>query len=285
MKVHPCCKDCLLEQGKRIFDVLRFDDKEKGVHLRVIEKFIEQNFSEDKITAELGTEMHREIKKILNKDPYKAEKEWSNHVAKELLEHASALIENSIDPLYQSFKIAIAGNLLDFGTYEVDADLNLAGALSDDFVIDDFEKVKRRIKGARKVLYLCDNAGEIVFDRLCIEEIKKLGPKVTAVVKSGPIVNDATMRDAQAAGLDEVCLVMESGTDSVGVNLKESSTEFIDELNSSDIIIAKGQGHYETMEDIGLPVVFLLKAKCRAVASELGVKQKSSVVMLGHSRR
>ncbi|MEE8401789.1 MAG: ARMT1-like domain-containing protein [Candidatus Hydrothermarchaeaceae archaeon] len=285
MKVHPCCKDCLLEQGKRIFDVLRFDDLEKGVHLRTIGKFIDQNFSEDKITAELGTEMHREIKRITNKDPYLAEKEWSNHVAMELLEHASALIENSIDPLYQSFKIAIAGNLLDFGTYEVDADLNLAGALSDDFVIDDFEKVKRRIRRARKVLYLCDNAGEIVFDRLCIEEIKKLGPKVTAVVKSGPIVNDATMRDAQAAGLDEVCLVMESGTDSVGVNLRESSKEFIDELNSSDIIIAKGQGHYETMEDIELPVVFLLKAKCKAVASELGVKQKSSVVMLGHSRR
>jgi hypothetical protein len=93
------------------------------------------------------------------------------------------------------------------------------------------------------------------------------------------------MEDARVAGLDKVCKVIESGTDRVGVNLEESSEEFLKELKSADLIIAKGQGHFETMEDLELPIVFLLKAKCKTVADVLGVKPKSSVVMLGHSYR
>ncbi|MEE9474945.1 MAG: ARMT1-like domain-containing protein [Candidatus Hydrothermarchaeaceae archaeon] len=288
MKVRPRCRTCLLEQSARTFDVLQIQGKTRSTNLKAIKKFIDEKFTEDRITAELGTEVHRELKRITNNDPFKEEKERSNRAALRLVDRARALIENTGEPLCQSFKIAIAGNLIDFGTYYFDVDSSekeLVAALSDEFVIDDFDRIKGLIEGAKRILYLCDNAGEIVFDRLCIEEIQKLGPDVTAVVKSGPIVNDATMQDARAAGLDEVCNVIESGTDSVGVILGESSAEFLKELKSADLIIAKGQGHFETMEDMELPVAFLLKAKCKTVASALGVKLKSSVVMLGHSRR
>jgi len=287
MKVHPRCRACLSGQSTRIFDVLQIDGKTRSSNLKAMQKFIDERFTEDRITAELGTEVHRELKRITNNsDPFKEEKERSNRVALKLVDHARALIENASEPLYQSFKIAIAGNLMDFSIYKFDVDLNekeLEAALSDEFVIDDFDSIKRRIEGAGRILYLCDNAGEIVFDRLCIEEIQKLGPEVTAVVKSGPIVNDATMQDARAAGLDAVCNVIESGTDCVGVISSESSAEFLKELKSADLIMAKGQGHFETMEDMELPIAFLLKAKCQPVAEALGVKQKSSVVMLGHS--
>jgi uncharacterized protein with ATP-grasp and redox domains len=203
-----------------------------------------------------------------------------------LVPYARSLIESSDDPLFQSFKIAIAGNLIDFGTYDFDIDekeSEIKDALLDEFAIDASEKIKEKIKNSKKILYLCDNAGEIVFDTLAIEEIQKLGPTVTAAVKSGPIVNDATKEDAKVAGLDEVCRVIESGTDSVGVNLEEASKEFKEELKSTDLIIAKGQGHFETMEDMELPIAFLLKAKCKTVAQELGVEPKSSVVMLSQA--
>jgi uncharacterized protein with ATP-grasp and redox domains len=288
MKVHPRCLPCLIEQSGRTFDVLKLDGDTKVANLKHMEEFINEKFAPDRVTAELGTEVHKEIKKITGADPYTREKERSNAAALKLVPYARSLIEGARDPLYQSFKIAIAGNLIDFGTYDFDIDekeSEIRDALLDDFAINDFEKIKKKIKNADKILYLCDNAGEIVFDRLAIEEIQKLGPVVTAVVKSGPIVNDATMEDARAAGLDGVCKVIESGTDSVGVNLGESGDEFLKELKSSDLIIAKGQGHFETMEDMELPVAFLLKAKCRTVAEALGVKPKSSVVMLGHSRR
>jgi len=257
MKVHPRCRACLSGQSTRIFDVLQIDGKTRSSNLKAMQKFIDERFTEDRITAELGTEVHRELKRITNNsDPFKEEKERSNRVALKLVDHARALIENASEPLYQSFKIAIAGNLMDFSIYKFDVDLNekeLEAALSDEFVIDDFDSIKRHIEGARRILYLCD------------------------------IVNDATMQDARAAGLDAVCNVIESGTDCVGVISSESSAEFLKELKSADLIMAKGQGHFETMEDMELPIAFLLKAKCQPVAEALGVKQKSSVVMLGHS--
>ncbi len=286
MKVHPRCKPCLIEQSERTFDVLNLDGKTRSSNLKHIKKFIDERFSSKRITAELGTEVHKELKRITNADPYIKEKERSNVAALKLVPYARSLIEKANDPLYQSFKIAIAGNLIDFGTYDFDIDSKeqeIKDALMDEFAIDDFEKIKEKIKNADKILYLCDNAGEIVFDRLAIEEIQKLGPAVAAAVKSGPIVNDATMEDATVAGIDEVCTLFESGTDSVGVNLEESSGEFLEELKSADLIIAKGQGHFETMEDMDLPVAFLLKAKCRTVADALGVKPKSSVVMISRA--
>jgi uncharacterized protein with ATP-grasp and redox domains len=286
MKVHPRCKPCLIEQSERTFDVLNLDDEEKHTNLKHIEEFINERFSSERITAELGTEVHKELKRITKSDPYTIEKERSNEAALKLVPYAKSLIESSDDPLYQSFKIAIAGNLIDFGTYDFDIDekgQELKDALLDDFVIDDFDRIKEKIKKASKILYLLDNAGEIVFDRLAIEEIQEVGPAVTAAVKSGPIVNDATMEDAITAGIDEVCTLIESGTDSVGVNLEESSEEFLEELKTSDLIIAKGQGHFETMEDMKLPVAFLLKAKCRTVADALGVKPKSSVAFFNRA--
>lgn len=275
MKVHPSCRTCLLKQSIKLLK-----NNGRAGDIESIEKFIDERFTEDRVTAELGTELHREIKRITNGDPFRDEKEKSNRAALKLAGHARTLIENAEDSLNQSFKIAIAGNLIDFGIYDFDVNLEeLGAALSDEFAIDDFEEIKRRIAGAGRILYLCDNAGEIVFDRLCIEEIQKFGTIVTAVVKSGPIVNDVTMHDAQVAGLSEVCSVIESGTDSVGVILRESSEEFLREINSADLIIAKGQGHFETMEDMKLPIAFLLKAKCEIVASVLGVEPKSSIVM------
>ena len=219
MKVHARCKACLLEQSARTFDVLNLDDETRQENLKQIKEFIDERFKPDRITAEVGTEVHRELKRITNTDPYKEEKARSNAAALRLLDYAGELIENAKDPLYQSFKIAIAGNLIDFGTYDFDIDSGekeIKKALLDEFVINDFEKIKNCIKNAKNVLYLCDNAGEIVFDTLAIEEIQKLGPVVTAAVKSGPIVNDATMEDARVAGLEGVCKQFNK----VGVNIK-----------------------------------------------------------------
>jgi uncharacterized protein with ATP-grasp and redox domains len=105
MKVHPRCRTCLIEQSARTFDVLKLDEKTRRENLRQIEEFINERFSADRITAEVGTEVHRELKRITNQDPYKDEKQRSNAVALKLLDYAKSIIKSADDPLYQSFKI------------------------------------------------------------------------------------------------------------------------------------------------------------------------------------
>jgi hypothetical protein len=271
----------MVEQARRVLDLT--SGGEKTSYLEEVKHFLDRNFNEGRVPAILGTEMHRIIKKILrNDDPFKEKKKNSNRAAMEIAGHARRLIREAEDPLVQSFKVALAGNLVDFGVYGAEINLReLKAALKDRLEIDDSKRLREALEEAKDVLYLCDNAGEIVFDKLCIEELKRLGLKVTAVVKSGAIVNDATMEDARFVGLKEVCEVIASGTDCVGVILEESSRIFREKFASADLIIAKGQGHYETMEGIDdKKIAFLLKAKCKPVARALGVKQKSSVVML-----
>jgi uncharacterized protein with ATP-grasp and redox domains len=121
------------------------------------------------------------------------------------------------------------------------------------------------------ILYIADNAGEIVFDRILVEEIQDFENRVVFVVKGGPILNDATMMDAREAGLTDIVRVIDNGCDAPGTILELCNDAFIEELNRADLIISKGQGNYETLSDIPRNVFFLLKAKCPVIAGDLSV--------------
>ena len=121
---------------------------------------------------------------------------------------------------------------------------------------------------AQDILYLADNAGEIVFDRLLIEQLPM--QKITVVVKGFPIINDATMEDAVAAGLTEIVSVIDNGSDAPGTILEICSDAFVSRFEQADLIITKGQGNYETLSDIDKNIYFILKAKCPVIASDLG---------------
>ena len=138
--------------------------------------------------------------------------------------------------------------------------------------MDDYPAFRAALKDCRKLLYVCDNSGEIAFDRLLIERLRERC-QVTASVKSEPIINDATMQDAEEVGLPALVRVIETGSGDIGVNWERASREFVQAFRAADIVLAKGQGNFETLDETPGEIFFLLKAKCPEVAAELAVKE------------
>jgi uncharacterized protein with ATP-grasp and redox domains len=234
-----------------------------------------------KILPELGTKVHRIVKRVTgNVDPYYQLKEKYNYMALELYPKLKFIVENSEDPLLAAVKVAIAGNVIDFGP-KVDIDLGkeFEKVLDNEFAINDIDQLKKSVLKSRKVLYLADNAGRAVFDRVLIDELLKRNVEVTYAVKDAPILNDATFRDAEIAGITEIAKVMSIGTDCTGVLLKECSKEFLEEFDNSSIVISKGQGNYESLNDIEhKEIFFLLKIKCPIIAEDVEVETGSTVL-------
>jgi hypothetical protein len=281
MKVRRGCHPCLVEQAEGVLDLLDPPDRDEAM-TRVF-RFLEENYHPGAVPAVLGSRLHHLLMEITgDPDPFKEEKERSNAMALALLGHARSLISTSEDRLTAGFKVAMAGNLMDFGVYRENIPQEeLRSALEDVPVIDHTEDARGLLEEPKDILYLLDNAGEIVFDRLLMEVLRDMGHRMTAAVKSGPIVNDATRKDTAEAGIHEVARVIETGNNFVGVVPEVSSGEFLEAFEGADMIIAKGQGNYETLNDYReKPILFLLKAKCSSVAGDLGVPQKSSVVLL-----
>ena len=194
----------------------------------------------------------------------------------------------------EAFRLAvlgtICGNTIDFeveGHRFLMSELenHLINCLNGKLAIDDTSKFMELLSRSKKILYLLDNAGEIVFDKFLMQIIKEKYPvEIFAAVKSGPILNDATFEDAKQINLEEVAEVITTGNDHIGINLKESSKEFLQHLHEADLIIAKGQGHYESITEIEhlfyKPIVYVLRAKCVLVAKSLGTQQYGNVVKI-----
>ncbi len=213
-------------------------------------------------------------------DPFEGYKEKSIEKAKSFYPELKSIVERSEDPLRTSVLVAIAGNVIDPGA---DPNFDLAremkGFLSQELAIDDYESFRQRLGSARRVLYLGDNAGETIFDKILIETISK---DVIYAVRGAPIINDATIKDAEKSGLCEVSRVVSSGCDAPGTILKRCSEEFVEIFNSADIIISKGQGNYESLAGEKAPIFFLLKAKCPVIAQHIGTE--TGVMVLKDSR-
>jgi len=206
-------------------------------------------------------------------DPYREAKREYNHLALQLLPGLRERAAAAADPLAAAIRIAVTGNVIDLGIgQEVDLDGTLARAFGDGFARFELEAFRSALERARRILYLLDNAGEVFFDRVLIEELRKRNKAVIASVKGGPILNDATREDAEQAGLTSLCRVLDTGCNFVGVERERSAPLFLQLLDGADLVIAKGQGNYETLEGTRENLFFILKAKCEVVAESLGVK-------------
>ncbi|MEM2585040.1 MAG: ARMT1-like domain-containing protein, partial [Thermoproteota archaeon] len=197
--------------------------------------------------------------------------------------------DNRVDALRLSLKSSIIGNMMDFEVHGHRFSFEkfisqLKNYLEEPLVIDDVDNLCRAIGSGADILYLADNAGEIVFDKLvakCLNE--KWGCRVTMVVKEGPILNDATLEDAEYIGLSEVCNnIITTGDDTIGIVMSRVSENFKEALKKTEIIISKGQGNFESLigleRNIGKPVCYVLRVKCEVVAKHLGVQSGSNVV-------
>lgn len=280
MKVHLECIPCLLRQALEATKLSSTDVATRERALREVTDYL-SNVYWDRTTPELATYVHRLIKKVTsNPDPYSQLKEKYTRAALESYPKFAATVESSKDPLLTSAKIAIAGNIIDFGLrLDIDLEKEIFDVLNSDLVINDVDKLRESLLEPKKVLYLADNAGETVFDKLLIEELIKQKAEVTYAVKDAPILNDATFQDAEAAGIAKIAKVISIGTDCTGMLLRECSPRFLKKFEDCSFVISKGQGNYESLSDISdKEMFFLLKVKCPIIAEDVGVKTGSAIL-------
>jgi len=236
-----------------------------------------QGLSAEATPPEMGERIHRLVRERTRvPDPYLAAKEEATARALALLPALRARVEAAADPLEAAVRIAIAGNIIDYGVAEsFDLEATLERVLHATPAIDALAVLRRALRQADEILYLADNAGETVFDRVLIE---RLPMPVQYAVKAGPVLNDATREEAIAAGLDRVAELVDTGCDAMGAPLALCSPAFRERFDRAPLIIAKGQANYETLSGVDAPVCFLLQAKCSVIAEDLGVAPGSVII-------
>ena len=272
MQTHLDCIPCLVRQT---LDSVRFVTDDEQIHEQVVRKVLRQASYMDmsQSVPAIAQEIHRFVRDLVGQDdPYRKVKEWSNDLALKLYPELKKLIGASKEPLEAAVRLAIAGNIIDFGAgislKESDVEKAIDDCLTSDLDKTQLVYFQNAVAEAKDILFLADNAGEIVFDRLLIEQ---LGPeRVTLAVKAGPILNDATAEDAGAVGLIDLVEVIDTGDDAPGTIFKTSSMLFQCYFMAADLVVAKGQGNYETLSDVDKNIFFILRAKCPLIAQHLG---------------
>lgn len=278
MRVHLDCFPCFLRQS---IIALRLGTKDESLRETILKSTLDyiQNTDISKPPAYTTTFIHKKIRQMLGIDPFKEIKSEYNQIALRLYPSLKTTIEKSPDPLWISTRLAIAGNVIDFGIFtSVDIEGAIRKALNNQLAVDDYSSFKNAISIADKILYLTDNAGEIVFDRLLIETLIQLGKEVKAVVKGSPVINDSTMEDAEESGLTEVCDVIDNGSEAVGTILEWTSSVFQKIFNDAQLVISKGQGNFETLIGAEKKIFFLFLSKCDVVSKELGLSTGSMLL-------
>jgi uncharacterized protein with ATP-grasp and redox domains len=232
---------------------------------------------------ETGREIYRIIREMTGiDDPFRELKAQSTDAALRLYPALKGMVETANDPLKTAVRVAIAGNVIDFGAdpeFELEEDVH--AILETEPAIDDGSLFVEKLGKAKQVLYLGDNAAETVFDKILIETMKK---PVVYAVRGRAVINDATLEDARNSGLHKVAAVISSGCDAPGFILSACSREFAHHFNTADLIISKGQGNWEALSNAERPIFFLLKAKCPVVAAELGVATGDTIIKYAPDR-
>jgi len=277
---------------RQSLDAARFASSDESIHRKVLSEVMTAIQQSQFRTPPpiIGQEIHRVIKQITqNPDPYAREKRRFNEVMLRQWDHLQQLISTASDPFEMGIRLAIAGNTIDFAlgnlnestvTTAIDSAIcqRLNGSLAE---------LRREIEKAKTILYLSDNTGEIVCDRLLIEML--LAPpfekKVTLCVRGLPIINDATREDADFVGLSAVVPVIDNGNDGLGCNLDICSDEFIQHFQEADLVLAKGLANYETLVENTTAIqpkriAFLFKSKCPFISHFAGTELGDFVIRI-----
>ncbi|MDD1745844.1 MAG: ARMT1-like domain-containing protein [Candidatus Methanoperedens sp.] len=281
MKIHPRCAPCLLA---RVQFEAELSTKDLAVQKKVVLAGIEilRKYLVDGAPAtHLSTKIHREAYRVLGDiDPYRETKRQSNETAQKLLPFVRDFVLEK-DSFRRAVLVSIVGNSFDFGVLGFDADKEIGKEMIFKQIhhgldVDDSDKIRSMIDN---VVYLADNCGEIVFDTLLFDEIKKLGGKITLVVRGAPILNDVTMKELKELSIDKkVDRVLTTGSNAIGVCLKEAPPELVEALRDASLIISKGMANYETMSEYDFkPIAYLMKTKCESVAEAMGLKRNMNV--------
>lgn len=291
MKVEAECAACIISRGAAEAREATINPALRFRAMCDLMRMLIKEFKPTAVPADLGTKRDRVLRRVTgNPDPYKRSKRISNEKALKILPYARKIVEEGYTQ-EERFKrgclIAMVGNLIEFDIPGHKASFsslkkNFREA-SKDLAIDDINAAYELAKKWRNVLFLADNAGEIVFDTLLVEQLKNMGLTVTVAVKGSPVINDATLEDAEASGMSKIAdKIITTGTDTVGLAIKEASKEFLSAYENADLIIAKGMGYAETLTECKLkkPHLLLFRTKCDPVANSFGVPKEKNVAKL-----
>ncbi len=280
MKTYFDCIPCFLRQA---LSAARLISPDKNIHELVMRNVLRKTAEMDlnQPPPAMGRLIYQMVREISgNNDPYKSIKDKYNQFVLGLYPEFQKIILTADKPFEVAVRLAIAGNIIDFG---VGSDIRTADVYDivnqsiTQELVGSIEKLEHAISAANKILYLGDNSGEIVFDRLLIEQLPR--EKITYAVRGYPIINDVTMADAEATGITDLVKVVDNGSDAPGTLLDQCSNEFCDIFAEADLIISKGQGNYESLSDTHKNIFFIFMVKCPVVASNTG-HPKGSIVII-----
>lgn len=272
MDIQLECLPCFVKQTLSLLKLVEAEQSTRETIMRqVLHTLARMDFKQT--PPQQAQQIHALIRELCaNPDPYAAQKRADMDLALQMFPLIAPKVENSADPFYAALQMAIAGNSLDHGVYH---DLSTAQARAyleqglHSTIVGDLPQFRTEIDAAESILFLGDNAGEIVFDRFLLQHLQHCD--VTYAVRGGAILNDALLADANEAGIDKlVTHLIDNGDDSPGTVLARCSPEFREIFAAADLIIAKGQGNYETLSEHSANIYFLLKAKCPVVANHIG---------------
>ena len=290
MRTYLDCIPCFYRQA---LDTARIAGVDELIQKKIIDELSQliPDFPLEASPPEMGREIYSLVGKISGvKDPFKEIKENSNKFALKLYPKLKQEINNSEDRLLAAVKLSIIGNIIDYGaknSLNVTEEIN--SLFQGNFTINNessstifkYNQFKDSLNKVNNIIYLADNAGEVVFDRLLIEElVEELGKQVIYVVRGKPIINDALIEDALFCGINKVAKITSSGSDAPGTLLKYCSPEFIRLYQKAELIISKGQGNYEALSEEDRPIFFLFRAKCPVIAEDVGC-DLGDIVLVG----
>ena len=285
MNMDPECVPCLL--GRVLYQADLCNPETSSAAMKSALDVLSNEFSTQKNSAEIATKVHRAAYNEMGVvDPYAQLKIQSCDVALSIFDKAANFIHSSEDPLEAAVRVAIAGNIMDFGVQGITdpetLSKNFDSLVSQPLAVNDLHFAKEKIRPGSKILYFLDNCGEDVLDILLIDELKSLGASVTGVVKGEPILTDVTMEDAYRSGVtNHFNNVISTGMFAIGVSVGRISDALTNEIKTSDLIISKGMANFEAMSDSGIrPILYLFRAKCSPVARAAGVSKNDNVAKL-----
>lgn len=279
MQTYHECIPCFVKQTLSVMDMVQLDETRREEILRcVLHKMSTIDFNLS--PPAMAREIHSLIRQASGiDDPYLAEKQRDQQLALQLLPQLEQDVLMADNRLHAAVLLAITGNSIDHGVYHGMGVEQILSSIEQGLkapLQGDVDKFAAAIKQADNILYLGDNAGEIVFDKVLIQQLPL--EKTTFAVRGGPILNDALRADAEQAGITELVPVIDNGDTSPGTILPYCSADFVARFHQADLIIAKGQGNYETLSDCDANIFFLLKAKCPVVAGNIGCEVGSALL-------
>jgi len=271
LRVRPDCIPCFLRQVVNALRLSSIDDSRIERAQREVMTYL-LSLDWDLSPPEIDYVVQRVIREYAGGDPYREVKKRSNDEALSIYGECERIVESSEDPLRTAVKLAIAGNVIDFGPYtSYDLKGTIDRVLKSDLSIDHYPLLKEKFQRASRILYFSDNAGEIVLDKLLVETMLSLREvRFTFVVKGGPMINDATLEDFYYVSFSDIDAVevrtVSNGDEGTGPDRR--SEEVLKWIREHDLVISKGQGNYEILGEFN-GIFHMLLVKCPVVAADL----------------